>query len=167
MKITMILNSHKINLDCNHETSLLELLREKNLISVKCGCMKGVCGSCTVLLNGKAVPSCLVKAPLAHNCTVETLEGFFETDDYKDIIAGFEQAGIRLCGFCNAGKIFAAYELMHRKNKKDEIMQLTSSFHCACTEPVQLANGIVYAIAKSHKRMAKAKKEDIWKTKIL
>lgn len=154
MKISLILNAHEINLEANENDTLLDTLRSVNLLSVKCGCMEGKCGSCTVLLNGKAVPSCLIPTPLAQNAHVETLEGFVETDDYKDIIAGFESAGIKLCGFCNAGKIFAAYELMHKKSKseKTDIMQIINSFLCPCTEPSQLANGIAFAIANSHRR---------------
>ncbi len=156
MIITLTLNGHETNLDVKTSDTLLETLRSVNLLSVKCGCIKGKCGACTVLLNGKAVPSCLVPSPLAHNASVETLEGFEESDDYKDIMAGFESAGIKLCGFCNAGKIFAAYEFIHRKNKseKEEITQMINSFQCPCTEPSQLANGIIYAIANSHKRNA-------------
>lgn len=156
MEITMTLNGHSINIDTDTSTSLLQMLRKENLMSVKCGCEKGICGACTVLLDGKAVPSCLVPSPVANNTSVETLEGFIESDDYKDIISGFEQAGIKLCGFCNAGKIFAAYELLNKKNKpeKEEIIQMTKSFPCSCTEPSQLANGILFALANRHRRKA-------------
>ena len=154
MTISLNLNGRETNIEVSTNDTLLETLRSVNLQSVKCGCMKGQCGACTVLFNGKAVPSCLVPSPLAHNATVETLEGFVESEDYKDIMTGFESAGIKLCGFCNAGKIFAAYELMHKKNKSDkaDIMQVINSFQCPCTEPNQLANGISFAIANSHRR---------------
>ena len=156
MKISLMLNGHNVNIDANTQDTLLDTLRSVNLLSVKCGCMQGKCGSCTVLLNGKAVPSCLVPTQLAHNCNIETLEGFSESEDYRDIISGFEQAGIKLCGFCNAGKIFAAYELMHKKNKleKGEIIEMINNFLCPCTEPNQLANGIIYAISASNRRHA-------------
>ena len=114
MKIPVILNSERVILDAKPAESLLEVLRRQGLLSVKEGCTKGKCGSCTVLLDEKPVPSCIIPVGIVRNASIETLEFFLLTKEGEDIAAGFKQAGLNLCGFCNSARIFSTYELLKK-----------------------------------------------------
>ena len=102
MKIPIILNGEKTIIDANGDEKLLSVLRNLNLFSAKNGCEEGKCGYCTVLLDDKPVNSCLIPIGIIRDCSIVTLEFFKKTKDYEDIMKGFSQAGINLCGYCNA-----------------------------------------------------------------
>ncbi len=154
MKIPVRLNGEQVVFEAAADTPLLNVLRRHGCLSVKNGCGEGVCGSCTVLLNKKPVPSCRLPAALARNQQIETLESFARTDDYADIMAGFEKAGIRLCGYCNSGKIFAAWYLIRQggRPKRDLIAEEVGHLSPCCTDTDTLINGIIYAFDIHNKR---------------
>jgi len=154
MKIPVILNDEKIILDANPEEKLLETLRRLELFSVKEGCQKGKCGLCAVLLDGKPVPSCLVPVGTVKNSKIETLEHFIKTPDGQDIQKGFSQAGITLCGFCNAARYFTAYNLINKpyKPESEEMEEIASSVDSSCTDDRKFINGMMYAMANKHER---------------
>lgn len=154
MKIPVILNGEKIILDADPEEKLEETLRRQGLFSVKEGCQKGKCGSCAVLLDGKAVPSCLVPAGTVKNSEIETLEFFIKTKDGQDIKKGFDQAGITLCGFCNSARYFTAYNIINKpyRPNKDELEEIASSIECSCTDTNKFIDGIMFALANKHSR---------------
>lgn len=112
MNIPVILNGEKIFFQADSEEKLSAVLRRNGCLSVKTACAKGRCGSCTVLLNEKPVPSCRLPVALAINQKIETLEGFSKSGEYTAIMKGFEKAGIELCGFCNSGKFCSAFRNM-------------------------------------------------------
>ena len=147
MKIPVILNEVKIVLEAEPDDRLLAVLRRQNLLSVKCGCSEGHCGACTVLLDGKPVPSCIIPAAVVRDSSIMTLEHFSKTEDYQDIISGFGKAGIHMCGFCNAGKIFSAWSVISTGAKPDRkaITEAVSFLSPCCTDTVTLVNGILYA----------------------
>lgn len=154
MKIPVILNGEKIILDAKPSESLLEVLRRLGYFSVKEGCIKGRCGSCTVLLDDKPVPSCIIPVGMIRNATIETLEFFLLTKDGEDIISGFKQAGVNMCGFCNSYRIFSVYELLHRvyRPSTEELEALADSVKCHCTDKKTFINGVLYATAIKHER---------------
>ena len=135
MKIPFILNNENIVVDTNPDTVLSKVLRENSIFSAKNGCDKGFCGACTVLLNNKPVPSCIVP---------------------MDIKQGFKAAGIDLCGYCNAGKIFEAYEIISKFEKPEKafVSKQVSHFPCNCTETAVLVNGILMAANFRRKRLS-------------
>lgn len=148
MQLQMTINSVKQNIECSPDKKLMHILREQNCLSVKSGCEEGICGSCTVLLDGVPVPSCCVPVALARNSEIITLEYFSKTSEYRAIINGFKKAGINLCGYCNAAKIFAAYQVLTLKKsltREDIAYQLQGIAPC-CTDQDTLINGIIYAI---------------------
>lgn len=157
MKIPVKLNNKKIILEADGKDNLLSVLRNLGLYSVKCGCEKGLCGNCMVLLNGSAVPSCCVITGTLREASIETLESFKNNPFYQDIINGFSQAGIHMCGYCNSGKIFTAYELLSKYHRpdKEQIKNAIKNLSLCCTDYDQLANGILYAVAARHKREEK------------
>ena len=157
MKIQMTLNGKKMTIDAEQDDTLLKILRHENIYSVKCGCEKGLCGNCMVLFNSMPVPSCQIHVELLKNAKIETLEGFKSNPIYQDIITGFNHAGVRLCGWCNSGKILLAYSLVSKSTRPDidQIMTAIKSIEPCCTDRKTLANGILYAIAANHRRGGK------------
>lgn len=148
MKIPVTLNGDKTTLEAPCDESLRNVLRENGCLSIKKGCSKGQCGSCSILMDGKIVASCKIPAGIAMNSDIITLEYFSRTEEYKSIMEGFQKAGITLCGYCNAGKIFSAYQFLNtpRKLTRNEIKSMVENLSPCCTELDTLVNGIIYAI---------------------
>lgn len=157
MKINFSLNNENIVVDTSPDTALSAILRENGIFSAKKGCDKGFCGACTVLLNNRPVPSCIVPVAMVRNSSVITLEYFCNTEDFKDIQAGFKSAGVELCGYCNAGKVFEAYDIIYKIERPDRnyIAKQVSYFPCNCTETETLVNGIILAANNRRKRLEK------------
>ncbi len=155
MKIPLTLNGEKTVLEAYPEDSLMKILHENGGISVKSGCQGGFCGTCTVLFNDKPISSCKMPVGLAKDAHIITLESFAKTDDYKIIMEGFDKAGIKLCGYCNAGKIFAAYQVMKASKHitREEIIEQIKHLSPCCTDIETLANGIIHAIKIKSKRI--------------
>lgn len=147
MNINLTINEKKFNLDVDPDEKLLTLLRKENFFSVKSGCETGHCGSCTVLLDGKAVNSCLIPCGILNNSTVITLEHFKTFPVYQEISKSFEKAGISLCGFCDAGKYFVTYEIISKISNptRDQIYEMVFHLKDCCVEKDILINGIIYS----------------------
>ena len=154
MKIPVTLNDSKIVLEAAPSENLMTVLRREKLFSVKCGCARGLCGNCSVLLNGKPVSSCTIPVGTIRDSRIETLEHIKNSPYYQDIITGFNQAGIHLCGFCNTGKILTAYNLLKNYNRPttEQIYGELNNYSICCTSTENLACGIMYAIAQKHFR---------------
>ena len=154
MKIPVTLNGTKTIFESNADDSLMKVLHKNSCPSVKEGCGSGFCGSCTVLLDDKPVASCKIPAGIVKGNEIVTLEAFSKTEDYDVIIQGFNKAGIKLCGYCNAGKIFAAYKILHMQKmpSRQEITENIKNLSPCCTDIETLVNGIIYAIQIENKR---------------
>lgn len=156
MKVPFTLDGEDVVLDSEPDEKLINILRDTGNFSVKCGCNTGSCGSCTVLLDDKPVPSCLVTAAAVRECTVITLSAFKKSDSWKDIETGFRQCGVRLCGYCDAGKIFAAYDLIKTglRPTRETVIEVMKQFPCKCCETELLANSVLIAATSRKKRKA-------------
>ena len=159
MKIPVTLDGEKTVLEAFPYEKLINVLRRNGRLSAKCGCEEGVCGACTVCLDGKAIPSCIVPAALARDADIVTLDAFSKTEDYEDIAKGFNKAGIRLCGYCNAGKIFAARTVLNTavKPARKMIAEQVSLLSPCCTNTDMLVDGILYAFDFKVQRMGAQK----------
>lgn len=117
--------------------SLLFMLRERlGLPGAKGACEQGECGSCTVILDGLPVCSCLVAAPQAHGSTVVTVEGLSpHGDDLNPVQQAFLEAGAVQCGFCTPGLLVAADDLLrHTPEPTDlDIREALAGNLCRCT----------------------------------
>ena len=155
MVIPLMLNEKKTVLDVDPTERLANILRREKLFSVKKGCTKGCCGSCTILLDGKPVPSCLLPVALAKDSSIITLEHFMKSADYSDIEKGFEKAGVHLCGYCNAGKIFTAWDIIqtYSRPKHEDLYEAVSHMTYCCTDRDTYINGILHAILFRNERM--------------
>ncbi|WP_407428038.1 (2Fe-2S)-binding protein [Treponema sp.] len=154
MKIPVILNGEKVILDDKPTEKLSEVLRKQGLISIKEGCNKGYCGSCTVLLDDEPVPSCIIPIGIIRNASIETLEFFLLTKEGDDISTGFKQAGLNLCGFCNPIRFFSTYELLKKSYRPsiEELETLADSIKCNCCDKKSFINAVIYATANKHER---------------
>lgn len=160
MKISVTLNKTKSILEANPEEPLVRVLHRNSCFSVKSGCMEGFCGSCTILLNDVPVASCKIPAALVKDQEIITLDFFEKSEIYTIIMDGFNKAGIKLCGYCNAGKIFSAYQIL--KNPKipsrDEIKEQMRHLSSCCTDLETLVNGVIYAMQIQAKRIKRVTK---------
>ncbi len=147
MATNIRINHRTITSDSNKNETLLSVLRSQSIISPKCGCSKGVCGACTVLIDNKPVPACLIPIGSLTTQEVITLEEFALTEEFEDILKGLDLANIKLCGFCNAGKIFAIHDIIntHENPNRIEIIRRMRTYTCQCVSIESLVDAIFKA----------------------
>jgi carbon-monoxide dehydrogenase small subunit len=134
--IRLSVNERAYELAVEPNTTLVDLLRYRlGLTGTKKGCDLGDCGACTVLLDGKAVNSCLVLAVQADGRTVQTIEGLETAGGLHPLQQAFIEKGAIQCGFCSSGMILAAKELLDRTPhpQEAEIRDAISGNLCRCT----------------------------------
>ena len=111
--ITIVVNGRRHSLDISGGSSLLSLLREDlGLVGAKYGCGEGVCGACTVLLDGEPVRSCVVPAEVAAGRSVTTVEGLAAAGRLQPVQQAFAEVAAMQCGYCTPGMIMAGVGLL-------------------------------------------------------
>ncbi len=136
LPLTMTINGEEKTFMAPAHLSLMRFLRENLYWDVKCGCEEGDCGTCSVMLDGKAVKSCLV---LAHSCAghdVWTVKGLGYNDPLTaKLQAAFVECGSIQCGFCTPGMIVAAKHYLQNGGTADReaIRKAISGNLCRCT----------------------------------
>jgi aerobic carbon-monoxide dehydrogenase small subunit len=136
MKIDFVVNSDRVEAEVWPGESLLFTLRERlGLPGSKNACEQGECGSCSVLLDGQLVCSCLVLGVQADGHEVVTVEGLTADNEPHPVQAAFVEAGAVQCGFCTPGLVMAAADLVARvpDPSEDEIREALSGNLCRCT----------------------------------
>jgi len=136
VRITVRINGEGQQADCWEGESLLFALREKlGFPGSKNACEQGECGSCSVLLDGTLVCSCLVLAAQADGHEVTTVEGLAQNDELHPVQQAFVEAGAVQCGFCTPGLVVATHDLLQRTPhpSDDEIREALSGNLCRCT----------------------------------
>ena len=134
-EINFVLNGEKVNLAVAPDEILLEVLREKlGVKSPKCGCNKGDCGTCTVIINDRTVRSCLVLAIEVDNQEVVTIEGLMHSG-LTPLQESFLSHNSFQCGFCAPGIILSATELLGKNSRpeKREIQEAIAGNLCRCS----------------------------------
>lgn len=129
-------------------TLLVNFLREElDLTGTKKGCELGDCGSCTVLLDGKPINSCLVLAIEADGMKVTTIEGVASTSNLDNIQDKFLEYGAIQCGYCSAGMILSAKALLTENPKptEEEVRAGISGNLCRCTGYINIIKAIMAA----------------------
>ena len=136
MNIEFILNDKDISAEITPEMSLLTVLKEVlNITSVKRACTRGECGACTVIIDGKAMNSCLILAATMDGKRVYTLESLGTPENMHPIQQAFYDTGAFQCGFCAPGFIMSAKALLDNNPNptQDEIRRGLSGNLCRCT----------------------------------
>ena len=162
MKISFILNGEDVSLEADSGLRLVDILRNSfELRGSKNGCNTGICGTCSVILNGELVKSCLVPAFKVRNSEIITFEGFSQTDEYMDFALGFREAGFDNCSFCMSGKILAAEALLTRNPRpsRNDILRAFQGTRCRCTGPENLVRAVTAVIEHRRRRINEASSE--------
>lgn len=150
MKIGLEVNGSNIELDVAPGDTLLELLRSIGYTSVKNGCANGDCGACAVLLDGRAVASCLLFAAQAQGREITTIEGITGAGEaYHPLQQTMLDAGGVQCGFCIPGMILTAADLLasNPKPTRAQIAEYLVGNLCRCTGYVKQIDAVEMAAA--------------------
>ena len=134
--ITLTVNGETVTETVQPRTHLADFLRERlGLTGTHIGCEHGVCGACTVRLDGDIVRACLTLAVQADGCTVETIEGLSDSGEIADLQAAFRERNALQCGYCTPGMLIASAELVARADvpSREQIRSHLSGNYCRCT----------------------------------
>ena len=134
--ISLNVNGERIEADVLPRLNLSDFLREHlKLTGTHVGCEHGVCGACTVRVNGDIVRSCLMLAVQAQGSSVETIEGLSDSGEIADLQAAFRARNALQCGFCTPGMLMAAQDLLKHSSVPDreQIREHLSGNYCRCT----------------------------------
>lgn len=149
MKIKLIINGISHEFDVHPAMRLLDLLREKlRLIGTKEGCGKGECGACTVMLDGDAVPSCLVLAAGLEGKNITTIEGIMDRNRLHPLQEAFVRYHAIQCGFCTPGMIMTAkaYLDKHPNPSEAEVRAVMMGNLCRCTGYEKIIKAIMAVV---------------------
>ena len=134
--ISLTVNGEKITSRVEARTNLVDFLRyEVGLTGSHVGCEHGVCGACTLRVDGRIVRGCLMAAAQADGADVWTIEGVTETGEIRALQEAFVERNALQCGFCTPGMLLTLAELMERKPdaSRDQIREYISGNFCRCT----------------------------------
>jgi aldehyde oxidoreductase len=156
--VSLTINNEKLTVDINPKVTLLQFLRDSmGLMGTKNGCGKGHCGSCTVIVNGEAKRSCLLRMGKLDGAVIETIEGISDGDNIHPIQQAFIDEGAIQCGFCTPGMIMSAKALLDKNLNPSEsdIKEALKHNACRCTGYAAIKD----AIKKAAKILRNGKQE--------
>src|SRR6201990_2061310 len=136
MPISLEVNGERVEAQILPRLNLADFLREHlKLTGTHVGCEHGVCGACTVRVDGEIVRSCLTLAVQMHGASVQTIEGLADSGEIADLQAAFRDRNALQCGFCTPGMLMAAQDLLQLEAApdRDRIREHLSGNYCRCT----------------------------------
>jgi aerobic-type carbon monoxide dehydrogenase small subunit (CoxS/CutS family) len=134
--ITLTVNGERVSRRVEARRHLVDFLRiDLGLTGSHVGCEHGVCGACTVRVDGKIVRGCLVLAAQLDGSAVETIEGVSDTNEIRDLQEAFVNRNSAQCGYCTPGMLLTAAELLKESPRptREEIREAISGNICRCT----------------------------------
>lgn len=146
--VTTTVNGRRVSAAVAPNRTLLEFLRyDLGLIGTKQGCDKGDCGACTLLVDGRAVLSCLTLLAEVEGRAVTTVEGLVGRDGPDVVQDSFDEAGALQCGFCQPGMIMAARQLVTENPRAslDDVRDALASNLCRCTGYTKIFDAVQMA----------------------
>jgi carbon-monoxide dehydrogenase small subunit len=136
LDITLTVNGTPVSRRVEPRQHLVDFLRDElGLTGSHAGCEHGVCGACTVRVNGEIVRGCLMLAVQANGCRVDTIEGLSDSKELAVLQKAFHERNALQCGFCTPGMLLAAQDIIlkNRKLTREEIRTHISGNYCRCT----------------------------------
>jgi aerobic carbon-monoxide dehydrogenase small subunit len=137
VRVALMVNDERVDAEVEPRQNLVDFLREElHLTGSHVGCEHGVCGACTVRVDGTIVRGCLMLAVQCDGATVETIEGLSDSGGIADLQAAFCERNALQCGFCTPGVLLTAQELLMRSDtapSRDQIREHLSGNYCRCT----------------------------------
>lgn len=146
-----IINGERIVAEVDPSLSLAEFLRNNlYLTGTKIGCSQGECGACTIIMDGKAVTSCIIPVLRAEGAVIETIEGLNQSGKMHPLQEEFILEGAVQCGFCTPGMIMSAKALLDKTPEPDssEIKEALGGNICRCTGYVNIERAIEKAAVR-------------------
>jgi carbon-monoxide dehydrogenase small subunit len=136
LDIELTVNGARVARRVEARVHLVDFLRDElGLTGSHVGCEHGVCGACTLRVDGQIVRGCLMLAVQANGCTVETIEGISDSKEAARLQKAFHEKNALQCGFCTPGMLIAAQDLVLQKKSftREEIRSHISGNYCRCT----------------------------------
>lgn len=155
--IQVTVNGERLNREVEPRTHLVDFLRENvGLKGSHLGCEHGVCGACTVRLNGQIVRGCLVLAVQADGGSVDTVEGLSRQGVLADLQEAFLKHNALQCGFCTPGMLMAAADVVQHNPRanRQQVREAISSNYCRCTGYHAIVDAICSVLAKRAQEVA-------------
>ena len=156
--VRLIVNGETVEAAVLPRTHLADFLRERlGLTGTHLGCEHGVCGACTVRLDGAIARACLVLAVQADGATVQTIEGVSDSGEIADLQAEFAARNALQCGYCTPAMLLTAQDLLRRGGVpgRAAIREHLSGNYCRCTGYQSIVDAIeAVAIARSRRACA-------------
>jgi carbon-monoxide dehydrogenase small subunit len=134
--IALTVNGEAVAVEVKPRLNLADFLRDDlGLTGTHVGCEHGVCGACTVRLDGDIVRACLTLAVQADGCAVETIEGLSDSGEIADLQNAFRDRNALQCGYCTPGMLITAQDLLRQRPQPDraEIREHLAGNYCRCT----------------------------------
>ena len=134
-KYTLLINEQPFSVDAEPDENLLSVLRDElNLTGTKYGCGEGQCGACTVLIDGRALRSCVTPISSASGKSITTVEGLAKENRLHPVQQAFLDEAAMQCAYCTPGMIMSAVSLLnHKQSPSDaEILQFMQGNICRC-----------------------------------
>jgi carbon-monoxide dehydrogenase small subunit len=156
LDIDLRVNGEAVSARVEARQTLVDFLRDDlSLTGTHVGCEHGVCGACTVLLDGEVIRGCLVLAVQCDGAKVETIEGLSDTGAIADLQIAFQQRNALQCGYCTPGMLIGANELLTRSGvpSRDTIREHLSGNYCRCTGYQAIVDAIE-AVARTRSEKA-------------
>jgi len=154
-EIRFTVNGKTVEAFVKPNMTLLDLLHDQiGLTSVKKGCDRGDCGTCTVILDGKAVNSCLILAPRVEDRSVVTVEGLAQGEKLHPLQEAFAELGAVQCGFCIPGMLMSAKALLDQNPNPsvDDVKSAIAGNLCRCTGYLKQIDAVLVAADKLTKQ---------------
>ena len=155
--ISLEVNGERIEAHVLPRLNLVDFLREHlQLTGTHVGCEHGVCGACTVRVNGEIIRGCLMLAVQAHGGSVQTIEGLSDSGEIADLQGAFRERNALQCGYCTPGMLMAAQDLLSLQAvpSRAQIREHLSGNYCRCTGYQAIIDAVETAARQRRSRSA-------------
>lgn len=152
--IALTVNGERVSRAVEPRRHLIDFLRlDLGLTGSHAGCEHGVCGACTVRVDGEAVRGCLVLAASLDGAAVETIEGLSDSGEVADLQANMVARNAAQCGFCTPGMVVIAAEILrhHPDASREELREHLSGNYCRCTGYQAIVDAVETTLAQRRK----------------